>query len=247
MRNLSVDFSNQSIEALLPAVARIVGFIRRRNHLEHDEAEEFASFVKLKLVERGQSIVSGFRGRSSFETYLSVVVQRLFLDYRASRWGKWRPSSVARRLGPVAVRLEDLMHRQGRRVMHDQPAVGEPAAPATDDPVIAQEDHAAADRIEVALDKALATLPDQDRLIVRLHFFEGLTIASVAGVLRLRQKPLYRRIDGILESLRDRLESAGIDPKTIATLTGRAEFGVGLHNNLTANVGKPTDDPSMES
>ena len=281
MGTLSIDFTNQSIEALLPAVARIVGFIRRRNYLDRDEAEDFASFVKLKLVERGPSILSAFRGRSSFETYLCVVVQRLFLDYRASRWGRWRPSSVARRLGPVAVRLEDLLHRQGRspaeairelkaagpiaqtddeldsiardlpprpgrRIPHEAPAAGEPAAPATDDPVIAQEDHAAADRIEIALDKALASLPTQDRLIVRLHFFEGLTIASVAEVLCLRQKPLYRRIDRILESLRDQLESAGVDPKTISTLIGRAEFGVGLHNNPKPNAGKRADDPSME-
>jgi RNA polymerase sigma factor (sigma-70 family) len=249
---LSVDFTNQSIEALLPALARIVGFIRRRNYLDHEEAEDFASFVKLKIVERGQSILSNFRGRSSFETYLSVVAPCLFLDYRAPRWGSWRPSSVAKRRGPEAVRLEDLIHRQGRspaeaiRELKAAGAPGEPAAPAMDDPVIAQENQAEVDRVEIVLNRCLATLPTQDLLIVRLHFFEGLTIASVAEVLCLRQKPLYRRIDRILESLREQLESAGVDPKTISTLIGRAEFGVGLHNNLTLNVGKRTDDPSME-
>ena len=278
---MSVDFTNQSIEDLLPAVGRIVAFIRRRNHISRDQAEDFASFVKLKLVEREHAIRAGFRGRSTVETYLSVVVHRLFLDYRTSQWGKWRTSSVARRLGPEAIRLEDLIYRQGRsqaeavrelistsssarteaeleaiaaslpprprRVPSDESAAREPAAPATDDPVIAAEDRTSVDRIEAALDKALATLPPQDRLIVRLHFFEGLTIASVAEVLQLRQKPTYKRVEGILASLRVHLESAGVDLKTVTSLIGRSEFGVGLRKDFTMSVGKRTDDPSMES
>jgi len=217
---LSVDSSNASIESLLPAVTRIVGFIRRRNHLDRDEAEEFDGFVKLKLVERSASILGGFRGRSTLETYLSVVVQRLFLDFRGDRKPKPLPLSSVR----------------------DEPTTG-PAA----DPAVAREDQAAANRIKIALESALEKLETQDRLIVRLHFFEGLTVASVASVLGLPQKPLYRRIDRVLASLRVQLESAGVDPKRIPALIGRAEFGVGLQNNPAADAGKRTDGPSMES
>src|SRR5207244_1939221 len=35
-------------------------------------------------------------------------------DYRASRWGRWRPSALARAAGPAAVRLEQLTVRDGR-------------------------------------------------------------------------------------------------------------------------------------
>src|SRR5262249_28897252 len=52
-------------------------------------------------------------GRSSIATYLAVVVQRLFLDYRISAWGKWRPSAEAKRAGPVGVLLEQLLARDG--------------------------------------------------------------------------------------------------------------------------------------
>jgi len=217
---LSVVPSNASIESLLPAVTRIVGFIRRRNRLGPDEAEEFDAFVKLKLVERGASILSGFRGRSTIETYLSVVVQRLFLDFRGGRKEKPVPLSSV---------------------------TNEPAATSVGDPAVAREDQAAAERIQTALERALEKLETQDRLIVRLHFFEELSVASVASVLGLPQKPLYRRLDRVLESLRVQLESAGVDPKRILALIGRAEFGVGLHNNPTSGVGKRTDDPSKES
>jgi len=217
---LSVDSSHASIESLLPAVTRIVGFIRRRHRLDRDEAEEFDAFVKLKLVERGAAILGGFRGRSTLETYLSVVVQRLFLDFRGDRKAKPLPLSAVR---------------------------DEPATAPTADPAVAREDQAAADRIKAALENALEHLETQDRVIVRLHFFEGLTVASVASALGLPQKPLYRRIDRVLLSLRVQLESAGVDPKRIPALIGRAEFGVGLQNSPAADAGKRTDGPSMES
>ena len=54
-----------------------------------------------------------FEGRSSLTTYITVVVQRLFLDRRNRLWGKWRPSAEARRLGPTAVLLERLVSRDG--------------------------------------------------------------------------------------------------------------------------------------
>jgi RNA polymerase sigma factor for flagellar operon FliA len=37
----------------------------------------------------------------------------LFLDHRISAWGKWRPSSEARRAGSTAILLEQLMVRDG--------------------------------------------------------------------------------------------------------------------------------------
>src|SRR5215208_5464467 len=50
-----------------------------------------------------------FERRSSLPTYVTVVIQRLFLDYRNRLWGKWRPSSDAKRLGPTAMLLERLV------------------------------------------------------------------------------------------------------------------------------------------
>ena len=38
---------------------------------------------------------------------------RLYLDFQVQRFGKWRPSAEARRLGPLALRLETLLYRDG--------------------------------------------------------------------------------------------------------------------------------------
>ena len=70
-------------------------FLSRRNRLGTDEREDFTSYAMLKLVENDYARLRKYRGDSSFRTYLTVVMQRLFLDYRTQKWGKWRPSTTA--------------------------------------------------------------------------------------------------------------------------------------------------------
>ena len=40
-----------------------------------------------------------------------TVIQRLYLDWRNKEWGKWRPSTAARRKGAIAIELERLVLR----------------------------------------------------------------------------------------------------------------------------------------
>ena len=56
--------------------------------------------------------------------------------------------------------------------------------------------------VSAALEKALAGLGAEDRLLIQLRFGEGLSVADVARALQLEQKPLYRRIPRILSTLR---------------------------------------------
>ncbi|HEY3380788.1 MAG TPA: sigma-70 family RNA polymerase sigma factor [Vicinamibacterales bacterium] len=95
----------------LDMVDRVVGFVCRRHHLSYTETEDFASSVRLKLVENDYEVLRKFEGRSNLQTYLTVVIQRLFLDFRITTWGRWRPSAEAKRLGPTAVLLERLTSR----------------------------------------------------------------------------------------------------------------------------------------
>ena len=94
-------------------IDRVIAFVARRRRLTADEAEEFGSIVRLKLIENDYDVLRRFQHRSSLQTYLTVVIQRLLLDYRVALWGKWRPSAEARRAGPVAVHLETLLVRDG--------------------------------------------------------------------------------------------------------------------------------------
>jgi RNA polymerase sigma factor for flagellar operon FliA len=101
------------LERALPVVEDVLVFIRRRHRCTTEEAEEFAGFVRLKLIEDDYRVLRRFDQRSSLKTFLSVVLQRLFLDFRRQQWGVWRPSAEARRLGPTAVRLDTIVNRDG--------------------------------------------------------------------------------------------------------------------------------------
>lgn len=88
-----------------------IAAVCRRRRLVPDEAEEFAADARLHLIKNDYAVLRAFAGRSSFRTYVIAVLSHLFLDWRNARWGKWRPSAEAKRLGPVAVRLETLTAR----------------------------------------------------------------------------------------------------------------------------------------
>ena len=77
------------------------------------EADEFRSDVRLHFIERNYEVLRKFEGRCALATYVNVVVQRVFLDWRNRMWGRWRPSTDARRLGPTAILIERLVTRDG--------------------------------------------------------------------------------------------------------------------------------------
>jgi RNA polymerase sigma factor for flagellar operon FliA len=97
----------------LALIERVIAWVCVRRGLRAADAEDFASTVKLRLIENDYEILGRFEGRSSLKTYVTAVVNRLYLDFQRQRFGKWRPSAEARRLGPVALRLESLLYRDG--------------------------------------------------------------------------------------------------------------------------------------
>jgi RNA polymerase sigma factor (sigma-70 family) len=118
----------QCVDAMLPAggmdsqkvflshldlIERIIRSISRRNALSREDEEEFGSWVKVRLIDDDYATIRKFEGRSSFLTYLTIVMINLFRDYRNQRWGRWRPSAEAKRLGEVAMHMEKLLYRDG--------------------------------------------------------------------------------------------------------------------------------------
>jgi RNA polymerase sigma factor (sigma-70 family) len=212
------------------------------------EAEDFTSWMRLKLMEDDYAALRRFRGDSSVKTYLASVVARSFFSYVRTHRGEWRPSAAAERLGPPAVDLERLVHRDGYTVQQagevlrtagrttlsdvalarllaglpDRPPLrpvelqANAALDATegdsraDERVVAAESEARSARVAEALERALGELEPEDRLIARMHFGEGRTLAHVARALGLEQKPLYRRVQRLRTRLRTLLEAAGL-------------------------------------
>jgi RNA polymerase sigma factor (sigma-70 family) len=99
--------------AALPVIDDVTGQVCRRHRLSSTESDEFRSDVRLHFIERNYEVLRKFEGRCALATYVNVVVQRVFLDWRNRMWGRWRPSSDARRLGPIAILIERLVTRDG--------------------------------------------------------------------------------------------------------------------------------------
>jgi RNA polymerase sigma factor for flagellar operon FliA len=230
--------------ASLPEIERAARFVARRNRLSAVEAEELLAEAKLALIDHDYRILGQFEGRSSLRTYLLTVIQRLFLDRRRRQWGKWRPSARATRLGPLALRLESLLYRDGLsldeacQVMESQgsstearvelvalagqlpvrtktievPIDDDPAVDAASpgDPETRLRGQLTAERCQAALERALRSLPADDRVVLRLRFEDGVSVADIARGFRLDQKGLYRRIDRVLAGFRRALEADGI-------------------------------------
>jgi RNA polymerase sigma factor for flagellar operon FliA len=97
----------------LDAIDRAIAYVCHRNHLSAQDGEELGSEVKTKLIEGNYAVLRKFEGRSSFSTYLTTVIQRLYFQWRVQMWGKWRPSAEAKRLGEKAITLERMLTRDG--------------------------------------------------------------------------------------------------------------------------------------
>lgn len=110
---------HQSAEELflrhLDLIEKLLHIVAHRYALHGDEPDEFAAWVKLKMVEDGYAVLRKFRGEAKLRTFLTTVFVRLAKDWLIARRGKWRPSAAARRVGTTAaVQLEKLISYDGR-------------------------------------------------------------------------------------------------------------------------------------
>jgi RNA polymerase sigma factor (sigma-70 family) len=104
----------EKFESQLYLAGEVSRRLARRHRLSRDEAEDFNSYSLFKLMEDNYAALRSFEGRSSLATFLTVVVHRLFLDYRIQKWGKWRPTAEVRKLGTAAMELDRLVNRDGQ-------------------------------------------------------------------------------------------------------------------------------------
>lgn len=169
------------------SVEQAIRSLCARQRLAAGDADDFASDARLHLLKNDGAVVRAFAGRSSLKTYLAVVLGRLFQDWRNARWGKWRPTVTAVRLGPLAVRLETLTSRD-RHSFDEACAIirtAEPAVPLKELeslweqlPVRSRRAHTSVDAVE----HVLAADSSTDSILVRA--WAEATSAQVAALLR---------------------------------------------------------------
>lgn len=264
----------QLFSASLALIERVIARACRNAHLQPADADDFASSVKLALIENDYAVLRAWQRRSSLATYLTVVVQRLLADERSRTRGRWEPSAEARRIGKAGIALETLVRRDGRSLEEAMPHL------ATVDPTLRREDletmlariperaarprsvplEEVEGRVRSVLDAdaaliaselgrlsnkanavvrdALAVLPLQDRMIVRLRFGMTMSIADISRMMNLPQRPLYRKIEAVLAHLQQALRKAGIDSSTAHAVIGSSvhTLDFGLTNGKTEDA-----------
>ena len=118
--------------------------------------------------------------------------------------------------------LREIVRRLPRRVRRSKVRLDDlPPRSAGDDPMGIHERGEQVDRMEEcreALRQAMETLPSEDQTIIRLHVWEGKTLAAVARELGLKQKPLYRRVKRAYRRLRAVLEARGLRGEDVTDL-----------------------------
>lgn len=236
--------------ANLPLIKELVVAIGRRARMSHDDIEELAANVNLKLIENDYAIIRAFEERCKFKTFIAVVIGRLRLDDRNHQLGKWHASAAAERLGEPAVTVERRLYRD--ELSHDEAFAA--LAPEHSDltrtdfdqlvaripartrrrivPIenavsyIASPDAIPPERAEMAakisaiVTKAIGQLQNHDQMILRLRFESAMNIAEIARSLQLNQQLLYRRFRELVAALREELESAGVTASDVADLIG---------------------------
>ena len=256
----------------LPLVERVITGVCRRSGLRDADADDFASTVKLALIENDYAILRAWEERAPLGAYLTVVVQRLLSREWTRLRGRWHPSAEAERQGPAAVLLEKLTVRDGRSldeavalVRNVDPSLdargvralaehlpprparprlvplpdGESAMVAPDAAdARAQEAEARrmSERAARVVRETMASLPLQDRMLIRFHFGANLSIADAARMLGTSQRPLYRRIETLLRQLRAALEREGVGASAVSDVIsagGSEAFDFGLYHGKT--------------
>jgi RNA polymerase sigma factor for flagellar operon FliA len=100
----------------------------------------------------------------------------------------------------------------------------------TDAEALSNETRPLSARTNEIVRDTLAALPAEDRALLQFRFAESMKIADISRMLRLPQRPLYRRIEALLERFRASLAAAGVDGRAAADLlqkcsVDRLDFG----------------------
>lgn len=245
---MAPDTPEQIALAWLPRIERMAAGIARRHFLSKEDTEDFVADLRCKILEEDYAVVRKFKGKdgAGLATYFHVVVANAFRDWQNRRWGKWRPTAEAKRLGEVAIQIEVLSRdgysfdevcrilRDNRKVALSEAALAAIAArlphrsprgiegeetleemsgrdPDPEEQMLQRERCARGARLFAAFKQALAELPADEALLLRMRYEARFTIAQIARWLKIEERPLYRRMEAILRKLKKKLTEQGFD------------------------------------
>ena len=101
-------------------------------------------------------------------------------------------------------------------------SIGATAMERSDATIDLEESAAEIQCVRSALRNAMGALATDDLQLLRMHFADAMSIADIARGLAVPQKPLYRRMDRALATLRARLETNGVSREHVRSVLAYA-------------------------
>ena len=165
-----------------------------------DAAEDLAQSIwaelhGLRVREDGRPSgkIAYYSGRGSLGGWLRAVVGQLAIDQhrKSSRLVQTELDTDFDRLARDSHQAEDSFS----------------AAQSAPDPETALGEQRAAGDVEAALAKVLGGLAPEDRLLVKLYYFDGLRLREAGAVLGVHEATASRRLTRIHNEVRERVEA----------------------------------------
>jgi RNA polymerase sigma-70 factor (ECF subfamily) len=165
-----------------------------------DAAEDLAQSIwaelhGLRVREDGRPSgkIAYYSGRGSLGGWLRAVVGQLAIDQhrKSSRLVQTELDTDFDRLARDSHQAEDSFS----------------AAQSAPDPETALGERRAAGDVEAALAKVLGGLAPEDRLLVKLYYFDGLRLREAGAVLGVHEATASRRLTRIHNEVRERVEA----------------------------------------
>jgi RNA polymerase sigma factor (sigma-70 family) len=118
----------------------------------------------------------------------------------------------------------------------------EPASSiSAEDELVTSERETTARQTNAIVNRELGRLPPEDRLIMKLHYIDAMKVSTMARLLKVDQKRLYRRLQHIGVKLREALLAAGVALSDIGDMLTKGA------DSLNFDFGPPDTDPEGSS
>jgi RNA polymerase sigma factor (sigma-70 family) len=104
-----------------------------------------------------------------------------------------------------------------RDLVSDEALENHQASPSLD-PVEDEERQRLTRKVHAALVASIAALPPADNLILRLKYWDHVSVANIAKLQQTEQKPLYRRIEQLLKRLERDMAARGVTEDEVRDL-----------------------------
>lgn len=185
---------------------KTIEFICLKRFYDPEDGHECFVYVLDKLKENNFYRINQFKGQSSFKTFLISITNRLIIDFYRKRHG--RPSKdikTRNNSNPELNRAQFTVFSQEDM----SEAVDRGALP---DELAAQMESATIKQKMAKIVRFLsADLSAEDRLILKMKYYDNHKVSEIARILQLDQRALYRRLNGLMVRLKEEILRNGLN------------------------------------